>query len=246
MRGQPLAVFIVWFAGLGVLTDYFRFLVNSLDPSDRPLSTAAVCHSEERQRVEGVLIRAADAEVDVPGEPRRSYTCIESCRREASERREHIDTAVVRHQYQRVVPERHVMATVDEDIEGELSQRLWIDDQVPSAGDGGPEIGFFAVTVERAASERAMVGLCWLGGGQPRRAEQSHRDSCKGGYFQECFHSSFLSLSSFTFIFVMSSRSADDEKSCRWLELNASIFFVILRMVSMCGPTDYQGKALIF
>jgi hypothetical protein len=88
--------------------------------------------------------------------------------------------------------------------------------------------------------------LCWLGGGQPRRAEQSHRDNCEGGYFQECFHSSFLSLSRFTFIFVMSSRSADDEKSCRWLELNVSIFFVILRMVSMCGPTDYRGKALIF
>ena len=116
------------------------------------------------------------------------------------------------------------MATVDEDIEGQLSQRLWIDDQVPRARDGGPEIGFLAVTVERAVSERAMVGLCWLGGGQPRRPEQSHRDSCKGGYFQECLHSSFLSLSRFTFIFVMSSRSADDEKSCRWLELNVSIF----------------------
>jgi hypothetical protein len=95
------------------------------------------------------------------------------------------------------------MATVDEDVKGELSWRLWIDDQVPRAGDDGPEIGLFAVTVERAASERAMVGLCWLGGGQPRRAEQSHRDSCKGGYFQECFHSSFLSLSRFTFIFVI-------------------------------------------
>ena len=188
------------------------------------LSTAAVCHSEERQRVEGVLIRAADAELDVPGEPGRSYTRIECCHREASECREHIDTLVVRDQYQRVVPERHVMATVDEDVEGQLSQRLWIDDQVPRARDSGPEIGFLAVTVERAASERAMVGLCWLGGEQPCRAEQSHRNSCKGGYFQECFHSSFLSLSRFTFIFVMSSRSADDEKSCRWLELNVSIF----------------------
>ena len=117
------------------------------------------------------------------------------------------------------------MATVDEDIEGELSQRLWIDDQVPRARDSGPEIGrWLAVTEERATRKRAMVGLCWLGGGQPRRAEQSHRDNCEGGYFQECFHSSFLSLSRFTFIFVMSSRSADDEKSCRWLELNVSIF----------------------
>ena len=33
------------------------------------------------------------------------------------------------------------MATVVEDIEGELSQRLWIDDQVPRARDSGPEIG---------------------------------------------------------------------------------------------------------
>ena len=90
----------------------------------------------------------------------------------------------------------------------------------------GPETGI-GVTGERAARNRSMVGLCglgWLGGEQPRRAEQSHRDSCEGGYFQECFHSSFLSLSRFTFIFVMSSRSADDEKSCRWLELNVSIF----------------------
>ena len=149
--------------------------MNSLDPSDRPLSTAAVCHSEERQRVEGVLIRAAEAEIDVPGELRRSYTRIECCRREASERREHVDTAGVRHQYQRVVPERHIMATVVEDIEGELSQRLWIDDQVPRARDSGPEIGrFFAVTVERATSERAMVGLWGLVGRRtaaPGRAE---------------------------------------------------------------------------
>ncbi len=124
------------------------------------LSASAVRHSEERQRVEGVLIRAADAEFDMPGEPGRSYTRIECCRREASERREHIDTVGERDQHQRVVPERHVMATVNEDVEGELSRRLWIDDQVPRAGDSGPEIGiFFAVTVERASSERAMVGL---------------------------------------------------------------------------------------
>jgi len=77
------------------------------------------------------------------------------------------------------------MPTVDEDIEGELSQRLWIDDQVPRARDSGPEIGgWLAVTEERATRKRAMVGLCgpgWLGGEQPRRAEQSHRDNCKGG-----------------------------------------------------------------
>ena len=129
----------------------------------RLLSTSAVRHSEERQRVEGVLIRAADAEWDVPGEPRRSYTPIECCHREASERREHIDTVGERDQHQRVVPERHVMVTVDEDIEGELSQRLWIDDQVPRAGDSGRIIGWFAVTVERAASKRAMVRLCRRG-----------------------------------------------------------------------------------
>src|SRR5262245_46738852 len=73
------------------------------------LSASAVPHSEERQRVEGVLIRAADAELDVPRESGRSYTRIECCRREASERRKYIDAVVVRDQYQRIVPERHVM-----------------------------------------------------------------------------------------------------------------------------------------
>src|SRR4029077_14282399 len=130
------------------------------------LSASAVRHSEERQRVEGVLIRAADAEFDVPRESGRSYTRIECCHREAAERREHIDAVGVRDQHQCVVPERHVMATVDEDVKGELSRRLWIDYQVPRASDSGPEIGFFAVTVERAPSKRAMVGLCALG---PRR-----------------------------------------------------------------------------
>ncbi len=52
------------------------------------------------------------------------------------------------------------MATVDEHVKGELSRRLRIDYQVPRAGDSGPEIGiFFAATVERAASKRAIV-LC--------------------------------------------------------------------------------------
>ena len=109
----------------------------------------------------------------MPGERRGSLRRIERRRREASERREHIDTLVVRDQYQRVVPERHVMATVDEDIEGQLSQRLWIDDQVPRARDSGPEIGFFAVTVERAARKRAMVGLC---GRSRRRTRRGHED----------------------------------------------------------------------
>ena len=91
------------------------------------LSASAVRHSEERQRVEGVLIRAATTEFDVPRESGRSHTRIESCRREASERREHIDVTVARDQYQRIVPERHVMQTVDEDVERKLSRRLWID-----------------------------------------------------------------------------------------------------------------------
>jgi hypothetical protein len=128
------------------------------------LSASAVRHSEERQRVEGVLIRAADAEFDVPRESGRSYTRIECCRREASERQEHIDAVVVRDQYQRIVPERHVMPTVDEDVERKLSRRLWIDYQVPRAGDSGRVIGiWFAVTVERAASKRALVRLCSRG-----------------------------------------------------------------------------------
>jgi hypothetical protein len=125
------------------------------------LSASAVRHSEERQRVERVLIRAADAEFDVPGERRGSLRRIERRCREASERREHIDTLVVRDQHQRVVPERHVMPAVDEDVERKLSRRLWIDYQVPRAGDSGRVIGiWFAVTVERAASKRARVRLC--------------------------------------------------------------------------------------
>jgi hypothetical protein len=132
------------------------------------------------------LIRAADAEFDVPREPGRRYTRIECCRRETSERREYIDTVVVRNQRQRVVPERHVMATVDEDIEGELSQRLWIDDQVPRTCDSGPEIGsFFAVTIERAASDRAVVGLSGRG---RRRTRRAHEDGeCGDDVSQDIF-----------------------------------------------------------
>jgi len=136
------------------------------------LSTSAVRHSEERQRVERVLIRAADAEIDVPRKSGRSYTRIECCRREASERREHIDAVVVRDQYQRIVPERHVMPTVDEDVERKLSRRLWIDYQVPRAGDSGRVIDWFAVTVERAVSKRAMVRLCRRGRRRTRGDEE--------------------------------------------------------------------------
>jgi len=121
----------------------------------------------------------------VPGERRRSYTRIESCHREASERREHIDAVDVRDQHQCVVPERHVMATVDEDVKGELSRRLWIDDQVPRASDSGPEIGFFAVTVERAACKRAMVGLSGRG---RRRTRRGHEDGeCGEDVSQDIF-----------------------------------------------------------
>jgi hypothetical protein len=55
--------------------------------------SSAVRHSEERQRVKGILIRAADAEFDVPGKCCRTCRRIESCYREASERREFIHAA---------------------------------------------------------------------------------------------------------------------------------------------------------
>src|SRR6476660_3086503 len=194
---------------------------------DRPLLISAVRHSQVRHRVVGVLAWAAHTEFDVPAElcwiPRR----INRRRRGISEPRESIDAVEVRDQHQPVVPERPVMAAIIEDVERDLSRRRRIDIHVPLTGDDGAgnRIG---VTGERTARNRSMVVLCgpgWLGGEQPRWAEQSHRDSCEGGYFQECFHSSFLSLSRFTFIFVMSSRSADDEKPCCWLKLNVSIFF---------------------
>jgi hypothetical protein len=157
------------------------------------LSASAVRHSEERQRVEGVLIRAADAEFDVPRESGRSYTRIECCRREASERREHIDAVVVRDQYQRIVPERHVMPTVDEDVERKLSRRLWIDYQVPRAGDSGRVINWFAVTVERAASKRAIVRPCALG---LRWTRQGHEDQQDHGS-QDYRHTRQMNVSIF-------------------------------------------------
>ena len=97
------------------------------------------------------------------------------------------------------------MAAVVEDVEIDLSRRHGIDVHVPIAGDRGAG-NRSHVTQELAARQRTVLSLCvsgWLGGGQPHRAEQSQRDSCKGGYFQGCFHSSFLSLSRFTFIFVI-------------------------------------------
>jgi hypothetical protein len=103
----------------------------------RLLSTSAVRHTEECQRVKGARGRAAIAEFDMPGERRWSLRRIERRRCEASERREHIDTVGERDQRQRVVSERHVMATVNEDIQGKLSRCLWIDDQVPRAGESG-------------------------------------------------------------------------------------------------------------
>jgi hypothetical protein len=70
------------------------------------------------------------------------------------------------------------------------------DNQVPHAGDSGPEIGiFFAVTVERAASERAMVGLS---GRSRRRTRRGHEDGeCGDDASQDIFsvfHISFFFL----------------------------------------------------
>src|SRR5215470_18829654 len=50
-------------------------------------STSPVRHCEKHQRVKGILVRAIDAEFDVPGKPRRSHARIEYCHREVSERR---------------------------------------------------------------------------------------------------------------------------------------------------------------
>ena len=112
------------------------------------LSTSAVRHSRECQRVVRVLIRAADGEFDVPGERRRSHVRIECCNRDASESREHIDAVGVR-----------VVAAVVEDIKRELSRRCGVNDQVPRAGDNGTS-NLSAATVERATRKRAMVRLC--------------------------------------------------------------------------------------
>src|SRR5262245_56302995 len=157
------------------------------------LSASPVRHSEDRQRVERVLIRAADAEFDVPRESGRSYTRIECCHCETSERREHIDAFVLRDQYQRIVPERHVMLTVDEDVKCKLSRRLWIDYQVPRASDSGCVINWFAVTVERAAIKRAIVRLCPLG---LRCTRQGHEDQQDHGS-QDYRHTRQMTVSIF-------------------------------------------------
>jgi len=70
-----------------------------------------------------MLGRAAAAEFDVPGERRRSHTCVERRRRCVSEPREHVDAAGRRDQHQRVVPERQVMAAIVEDVERDLGRR---------------------------------------------------------------------------------------------------------------------------
>ena len=59
-----------------------RNQTNASCDAQSSLSTSAVRHTEECQRVKGVLIGAADAEFDVPGEPGWSYTRIECCDRE--------------------------------------------------------------------------------------------------------------------------------------------------------------------
>src|SRR5262249_43052146 len=101
-----------------------------------------------------------------------------------SEGREHIDAVVVRDQYQRIVSERHVMPTVDKDVERKLSRRLWIDYQVPRAGDSGRVINWFAVTVERAASKchgtsvRARPAMDSPRSRRPTGSRQSRLPAC--------------------------------------------------------------------
>ena len=127
-----------------------------------PLSTSAVRQSEVLQRVVGMLGRAAAAEIDAPGERRRSCIRVERRRRGVSEPREHVDAAGERDQHQRVVPERQVMAAIVEDVERDLGRRLGIDVHVPIAGDDGAR-SRSAVTKERAARKRTMVRLCGRG-----------------------------------------------------------------------------------
>jgi hypothetical protein len=74
------------------------------------LSTYAVRHSKERQRVAGVLVWATDTEFDVPRERRWIDRRVERHCHGSSEPRECIDAVDVRDQHQRVVPERQVMA----------------------------------------------------------------------------------------------------------------------------------------
>jgi len=126
-----------------------------------PLSTSAVRQSEVLQRVVGMLGRAAAAEIDVPGERRRSCIRVERRRRGVSEPREHVDAVDVRDQHQRVVPERQVMAAIVEDVERDQGWRP-ADVHVPIAGDDGAG-NLIAATVERAARKRAMVRLCARG-----------------------------------------------------------------------------------
>jgi hypothetical protein len=88
----------------------------------RLLSTSAIRHSKERQRVVGVLVWAADTEFDVPSERRWIHRRVERCRHGISEPRECIDAVDIRDEHQRVVPERQVVAAVIEDVERDLSR----------------------------------------------------------------------------------------------------------------------------
>ena len=123
---------------------------------------SAVRHSKVRQRVVGVLVWAADAELDVPGERRRIRRRIERCRRGVSKAREYVDTVDERHLHQSVVPERQVVAAVIEYVERNLSRRLGIDDDVPLTGDDGT-VNRSAVTQERTTRKRAMIRLRRVG-----------------------------------------------------------------------------------
>ena len=110
----------------------------------------------------GVLVWAADTEFDVPSECRWIYRRVERRRHGISEPRERIDAVDIGDEHQRVVPERQVVAAVIEDVERDLSRRRRIDIYVPRTGDDGAG-NRVAVTVERSARNRPMVGLCACG-----------------------------------------------------------------------------------
>jgi hypothetical protein len=118
--------------------------------------------SEVRQRVVGMLGRAAAAEFGVPGERRRIHPRVERRRHGVAEPREHIDAVDVRDQHQRIVPERQVMAAIVEDVERDLGRRRGIDAHGPISGDREEGNGI-AVTVARTTRKRAMVRLCGRG-----------------------------------------------------------------------------------
>ena len=134
------------------------------------LSTSAVRHSKVLQRIVGVLVWAADTKCDAPFERRWIHHRVERCRHRISEPRECIDAVDIRDEHQLVVSERQVMAAIIEDVERDLSRRRGIDIHVPVTGDDGAG-NRGAVTIERTARNRPMVGLCG-----PRRTRCDEED----------------------------------------------------------------------